>query len=427
MQRNVRACFCAYRLYNRASNKSGFLARQLSMPAELVLDSAAALPNDAAQATLIGRAWVPGRNAGPSPVAIADGSVHDLSSVAATSAELLNSADPVALVRAALVKRVRRLGSVAELLDNAHADRRDPRRAYFLAPVDLQAVRACGVTFIASMLERVIEEQAHGDPAQADALRKSIGAEIGGELRSIKPGSPEAMRLKESLIKRGVWSQYLEVGIGPDAEVFNKAQPMSAVGTGADIGILQNSSWNNPEPEVVLAINRAGRIVGAMLGNDVNLRDWEGRSALLLGRAKDNNASCALGPLVRLLDQHFTLGDLRSLRVDIEVAGSEGIAARGSYSLAQISRDPLDLAAQAVNRNHQYPDGVVLFLGTAFAPTQDRGEPGRGFTHELGDVVTISSPALGALSNRINYCNRIAPWTYGVSDLMRNLAARGLI
>ena len=397
------------------------------MPPQIVLNPAKVLPLDATQATLIGRAWVPGRNAGPSPVAIADGGVHDLSSVAATSAELLNSADPVALVRAALARRGRRLGSVAEVLDNTHADRRDPQRAYFLAPVDLQAVRACGVTFIASMLERVIEEQAHGDPAQAEVLRKSIGEEIGGELRNIKPGSPEAMRLKESLIKRGVWSQYLEVGIGPDAEVFNKAQPMSAVGTGAEIGILQNSSWNNPEPEVVLAINRAGSVIGAMLGNDVNLRDWEGRSALLLGRAKDNNASCALGPFVRLLDQRFTLGDLRSLRVDIEVAGSDGFEAKGGYDLTQISRDPLDLAAQAVNRNHQYPDGIVLFLGTAFAPTQDRGEPGRGFTHELGDVVTISSPKLGALSNRINYCNRIAPWTYGVSDLLRNLVARGLI
>jgi fumarylacetoacetate (FAA) hydrolase family protein len=396
------------------------------MSAEIVLNAERVLPEDAGHAILIGRAWLPGRNAGPSPVAIADGSVHDLSRVAATCAELLNSADPAGLVRGAL-RAARRIGSVAALLENAHADRRDPRQAYFLAPVDLQAVRACGVTFIASMLERVIEEQAHGDPAQAEALRASIGAEIGGELRSIKPGSAEAARLKDSLIKRGVWSQYLEVGIGPDAEVFNKAQPMSAVGTGAEIGILQNSSWNNPEPEVVLAINRAGRVVGAMLGNDVNLRDWEGRSALLLGRAKDNNASCALGPFVRLLDARFTLSELRGLRLEVEVSGAEGFLARGGYSLTQISRDPLDLAAQAVNRNHQYPDGVVLFLGTAFAPTQDRGEPGRGFTHALGDVVTIRSPQLGTLSNRINYCDRIAPWTYGVSDLMRNLAARGLI
>lgn len=397
------------------------------MPAQLMLDPQRALPDDAAQAMLVGRAWVPGRTAGPSPVAIAGGLVYDLSPVAATSAELLNAADPVALVRKRLAVPSPPLGSAAELLANTHADRRDPARPFFLAPVDLQAIRACGVTFIASMLERVIEEQAHGDPAQAEALRKSIGEEIGGELRSIKPGSPEAMRLKDSLIKRGVWSQYLEVGIGPDAEVFNKAQPLSAVGTGADIGILENSSWNNPEPELVLAVNRAGKVIGATLGNDVNLRDWEGRSALLLGRAKDNNASCAIGPFIRLLDGNFRVEDLRRLRIEVQVSGSDGFEVKGGYSLTQISRDPLDLAAQAVNRNHQYPDGLVLFLGTAFAPTQDRGAPGRGFTHKLSDVVTVRSPSLGTLSNRIGYCDRIAPWTFGAGELMRNLAARGLI
>jgi fumarylacetoacetate (FAA) hydrolase family protein len=405
----------------------GFVAGELTVPAQIVLDAQRVLPEDAAQAILVGRAWVPGRNAGPSPVTIAGGLVYDLGPAAATSAELLNAADPPALVRKRLAVPSRPLGSVAELLENTHADRRDPARAFFLAPVDLQAVRACGVTFIASMLERVIEEQAHGDPAQAEALRKSIGAEIGGELRSIKPGSLEAMRLKDSLIKRGVWSQYLEVGIGPDAEVFNKAQPMSAVGTGADIGILERSSWNNPEPEVVLAVNRAGKVVGATLGNDVNLRDWEGRSALLLGRAKDNNGSCAIGPFIRLLDGKFGADDLRRLRIEVQVRGNDGFEVKGGYGLTQISRDPLDLAAQAVNRNHQYPDGLVLFLGTAFAPTQDRGEAGRGFTHKLGDVVTIRSPSLGTLSNRIGYCDRIAPWTFGLSDLMRNLAARGLI
>jgi fumarylacetoacetate (FAA) hydrolase family protein len=397
------------------------------MPAQMVLDPRRVLPEDAAQAMLVGRAWVPGPNAGPSPVAIAGGLVYDLSPVAVTSAELLNAADPAALVRKRLAVPSRPLGPVAELLENTHADRRDPAKPFFLAPVDLQAVRACGVTFIASMLERVIEEQAHGDPAQAESLRKTIGEEIGGELRSIRPGSPEAMRLKDSLIKRGVWSQYLEVGIGSDAEVFNKAQPMSAVGTGADIGILESSSWNNPEPELVLAVNRAGKVVGATLGNDVNLRDWEGRSALLLGRAKDNNASCAIGPFIRLLDGKFGLDDLRRLRIEVQVTGTDGFEVKGGYSLTQISRDPLDLAAQAVNRNHQYPDGLVLFLGTAFSPTQDRGEPGRGFTHKLGDVVTIRSPSLGTLSNRIGYCDRIAPWTFGVGDLMRNLAARGLI
>jgi fumarylacetoacetate (FAA) hydrolase family protein len=396
--------------------------------AALTLDPARALPADADGALLIGRAWVPSGIAGPSPVAITHGQVYDLSGIAATSAQLLNAADPVGLVRSMTDHRRRSLGSVEALLANSAAHRRDVGRPYFLSPVDLQAVRACGVTFIASMLERVIEEQAHGDPAQAEAVRKAIGEEIGGQISAVRPGSPEAMRLKESLIKRGVWSQYLEVGIGPDAEVFNKAQPMSAVGTGADIGILQSSSWNNPEPEVVLAINRAGKVVGATLGNDVNLRDWEGRSALLLGRAKDNNASCAIGPFIRLLDDaSFTVDDLRRTEVSVEVSGEDGFVARGRYDLTQISRHPLDLAAQATNRNHQYPDGLVLFLGTAFAPTQDRGEPGRGFTHQVGDVVTISSPTLGALSNRVDYCDRIEPWTFGVTELMTNLGARGLI
>jgi fumarylacetoacetate (FAA) hydrolase family protein len=393
----------------------------------LRLDPVGALPHDADRALLIGRAWVPNDIAGPSPVAITHGQVYDLSGIAATSAQLLNAADPVGLVRSMTDHQRRSLGTVEALLANSAAHRRDVGRPYFLCPADLQAVRACGVTFIASMLERVIEEQAHGDPAQAEAVRKAIGEEIGGQIGAVRPGSPEAMRLKESLIKRGVWSQYLEVGIGPDAEVFNKAQPMSAVGTGADIGILESSSWNNPEPEVVLAINRAGRVVGATLGNDVNLRDWEGRSALLLGRAKDNNASCAIGPFIRLLDESFDVEELRRTEVNVEVSGADGFVARGRYDLTQISRDPLDLAAQAANRNHQYPDGLVLFLGTAFAPTQDRGEPGRGFTHQVGDVVTISAPKLGALSNRVDYCDRIEPWTFGVTELMINLSARGLI
>jgi fumarylacetoacetate (FAA) hydrolase family protein len=394
----------------------------------LMVDERRALPEDRSRATLIGRAWVPGPLAGPSPVLIADGKAFDLTQVVATSAELINSDNPVALARgAAKSGRATPIGIVADMLANSVADRRDPARPYFLTPVDLQAIRACGVTFIASMLERVIEEQAKGDPTSADAIRKSLGEEIGGELRAIQPGSPEAMRLKDSLIKRDMWSQYLEVGIGPDAEVFNKAQPMSAVGTGAEIGVLSTSSWNNPEPELVLAINHAGKVVGATLGNDVNLRDYEGRSALLLGRAKDNNASCALGPFIRLLDEHYTIDDLRRTRIEVEVSGSDGFHVEGNYSVSQISRDPLDLAGQALNRNHQYPDGLVLFLGTAFAPTQDRGEPGRGFTHKLGDVVTVRSPTIGALSNRINHCDRIAPWTFGVTELMRNLSERGFI
>src|SRR5690606_27366505 len=105
----------------------------------------------------------------------------------------------------------------------------------------------------------------------------------------------------------GVWSQYLEVAIGKDAEIFTKTQPMASVGFGAQIGIHPESHWNNPEPEVVLAVARTGKIRGATLGNDVNLRDYEGRSALLLGEAKDQNASCAIGPFIRLFDETFSL------------------------------------------------------------------------------------------------------------------------
>lgn len=395
-------------------------------PPVLAVDARSALPQDA-DALLVGRAWVPGAKPGPVPVAISAGKVYDLSGIAPTSAQLLNSGDVVGVVRAGMTA-TRIIGDAVTLLADSAAGTHDGKwRPYFLAPVDLQAVRACGVTFIASMLERVIEEQAHGDPAQAQAVRTSISDEIGGQIGSILPGSPAAMRLKESLIKRGVWSQYLEVGIGPDAEVFNKAQPMSAVGTGAEIGILQDSSWNNPEPEVVLLIDRTGQIIGATLGNDVNLRDWEGRSALLLGRAKDNNASCAIGPFIRLLDESFTLDDLRRVHVEIEVTGEDGFQMRGGYDLTQISRDLVDLAGQALNRNRQYPDGLALFLGTAFAPTQDRDEPGRGFTHHRGDIVTVRSSRLGALSNRVNYCDQIAPWTFGLTELMRSLAERQLL
>jgi len=392
------------------------------------LSAAQILPADAERATLIGRAWVPGRMGGPSPVVIAGGRVYDLARVAPTVSELLNSRDPVKMTRESVKTGwAREIGEVAGLISNSHADRRNPRKPYLLAPCDLQALRACGVTFIASMLERVIEEHAKGDPLKAEEIRRSIGAEIGAELKSVKPGSAEAMRLKESLIRRNLWSQYLEVGIGPDAEVFNKSQPLSAVGVGAEIGIRADSSWNNPEPEVVLAINRAGAVVGAALGNDVNLRDFEGRSALLLGKAKDNNASCAIGPFIRLFDERYGIEDLRKTRIHVQVLGPEGYQLSGESHLANISRDPLDLASQAVNRTHQYPDGVMLFLGTQFAPTKDRGEKGKGFTHKLGDIVSIRADALGTLVNRVSHCDKAAPWTFGVNDLMRNLAARGLL
>jgi len=304
---------------------------------------------------------------------------------------------------------------------------RDPGLPWVLAPCDLQAVKAAGVTFVASMLERVIEEQARGDAARAEAVRRSIVAVIGDNLSRIRPGSPEAARLKEVLIAERVWSQYLEVGIGPDAEIFTKAQPMSAVGTGADVGIHPKSEWNNPEPEIVLAVNSRGEAVGATLGNDVNLRDFEGRSALLLGKAKDNNASCAIGPFIRLFDEHFGIDDVRGCELAMRVDGPEGFVLEGSSSMAKISRDPLDLVAQAIGDYHQYPDGMMLFLGTMFAPTKDRHAPGQGFTHVVGDIVTVSTPRLGALVNRVEHCDVVAPWTFGVASLMRHLAHRGLL
>jgi fumarylacetoacetate (FAA) hydrolase family protein len=296
-----------------------------------------------------------------------------------------------------------------------------------LAPCDLQAIKASGVTFVSSMLERVIEEQARGDPAKAESIRKAIVGVIGDDLASVRPGSPEAARLKDVLIAQGAWSQYLEVGIGPDAEIFTKSQPMSAVGIGAEIGIHPKSEWNNPEPEIVLAVNSRGQAVGATLGNDVNLRDFEGRSALLLGKSKDNNASCAIGPFVRLFDDDFTLDDVRRCELALRVDGPDGFMLDGSSSMSMISRDPLDLVGQAIGANHQYPDGFMLFLGTMFAPTKDRHGPGKGFTHVLGDIVTIATPHLGALVNRVNRSDRIAPWTFGTRALAENLARRGLL
>jgi fumarylacetoacetate (FAA) hydrolase family protein len=386
------------------------------------LSTRAILPIDAAAAILLGRVWRP--DIGPSVVAVRPGGVFDITGLAPTMADLLNLADPVASLRRFDGEPV---GDLAAILANSAHDQRNPSKPWFLAPCDLQAVKAAGVTFVTSMLERVIEEQVRGDASQADAVRASILASIGGDLASLRPGSPEAMRLKQVLIERGAWSQYLEVGIGPDAEIFTKAQPLSSVGIGAEIGIHPASSWNNPEPEVVLAINAAGRIVGATLGNDVNLRDVEGRSALLLGKAKDNAASSAIGPFIRLLDDRFTLDDLRQVEVLMRVEGLDQFVLEGKSSLGRISRDITDLAGQLVCSTHQYPDGAMLYTGTMFAPTKDRGAPGRGFTHQVGDVVTIASPRLGALTNRVNTCDKVEPWTMGAAALMKNLAARKLL
>jgi fumarylacetoacetate (FAA) hydrolase family protein len=396
--------------------------------ARIELSAARILPEDAAKACLIGRAWLPGVVPGPSPIAVDQTRAYDLSGVAPTCADLINLDSPVRAVKDVLASgRAKRIGSVEELIANSLSDKRDPARPYLLAPPDLQALKACGVTFVSSMLERVIEEQAKGDPQLAESARANVGAEIGASLASVKPGSAEAARVKEFLVKRGLWSQYLEVGIGPDAEVFTKSQPMAAVGAGAEVGIHPASQWNNPEPEIVMAVNNRGQIVGATLGNDVNLRDFEGRSALLLGRGKDNNGSCAIGPFIRLFDQHFSLNNVREATIHIEVSGDDGFKLEGLSEIAKISRDIADLVQQTINDNHQYPDGLMLFLGTMFAPIQDRGEAGQGFTHKIGDIVTIRSPQLGTLVNRVNYTHQIPRWEFGTSQLMRNLTARGLL
>ncbi len=380
------------------------------------------LPADAEAALLIGRVHASG--AGAMLVQVRPDGVYDLSQLAPTCSELLELPDLAAAVRS---NRGARIGDTREVLANSAFDARHPSRPWFVAPCDLQAVKAAGVTFVASMLERVIEEQARGDASRAEAVRQAVVAVIGDNLGAVQPGSAAAAQLKDVLVAQGMWSQYLEVGIGPDAEIFTKSQPMSPVGTGAEIGIHPRSTWNNPEPEIVLAVSSRGEARGATLGNDVNLRDFEGRSALLLGKAKDNNASCAIGPFIRLFDEHFGMDDVRRCELAMQVEGPDGFVMQGSSSLARISRDPLDLVGQAIGANHQYPDGFVLFLGTMFAPTQDRHGPGEGFTHVVGDLVTISTPRLGTLANRVNTSDQIAPWTYGSAALMRDLARRGLL
>ena len=371
----------------------------------------------------VGRVWL--ADQGPAVVLVKAGAVYDISTHVATVSALLEVADPVAYLRA--LPLAEPLVALSVLLDNSDPTQRDPRQPWLLAPVDLQAVKAAGVTFATSLLERVVEEQAKGDPAKADAIRDTLASRIGADLSQIVPGSAQAEALRKVLVEQGLWSQYLEVGIGPDAEVFTKAQPLSAVGHGADIGIHPKSSWNNPEPEVVLAVSSDGSIKGAMLGNDVNLRDFEGRSALLLSKAKDNNASTALGPLLRLFDESFGLDDVRNAEVDLRVEGEDGFILSGRSSMRQISRDPQDLVQQTLNENHQYPDGMVLFLGTLFAPKQDRDQPGNGFTHKPGDVVTISNPQLGTLCNRVTTSDQAPQWAFGLRALIDNLGRRGLL
>jgi fumarylacetoacetate (FAA) hydrolase family protein len=384
-------------------------------------DADSVLPADASGALLVGRVQTP---AGPSVVALRDGILHDLSTTFPTMTSLTELADAAAAVTAAEGPAI---GSFAEVWANTPIDSRDHARAWLLSPIDLQVVKASGVTFPVSMLERIIEEKARGEAESADGIRATILEALGGDVRDLVPGSPEATRLKQVLIAAGLWSQYLEVGIGPDAEIFTKAPVLATVGAGSDVGVLAESKWNNPEPEVVLVVASNGEIVGATLGNDVNLRDIEGRSALLLGRAKDNNASASVGPFVRLFDDHFGLDDLRAESVTLAVDGEDGFRMEAESHMAQISRDPADLVRQASGDHHAYPDGFVLYLGTMFAPTDDRDEAGHGFTHHIGDVVRISSPHLGALVNRVQHSEALAPWDFGIGALMTNLAQRGLL
>ena len=366
----------------------------------------AALPDDHADAVLAGRVMLAD---GPVPVILRGGQVHDVSATAPTSADLFDLPDPAGADGPMLcsVEQLTIGGGAFELL----------------APIDLQCVKACGVTFAVSAIERVIEERARGDAGAAAAIRADLEERVGGGIRSVEPGSEPAARLKAALIEAGMWSQYLEVAIGPDAEVFTKAPVLSSVGWGAPVGIRSDSSWNNPEPEIVLVANAAGDVVGATLGNDVNLRDFEGRSALLLGKAKDNNASCAIGPFVRLFDGGYTIDDVRNAELDLVIDGPEGYRLQGHSSMRQISRDPLELVRQTLSE-HQYPDGFTLFLGTLFAPVQDRDDPGRGFTHKVGDVVRITTPKLGTLQNPVTTSADAAPWSFGIRDLFRTLAAR---
>jgi len=376
------------------------------------------------EGVLLGRARVPGFDH-PRIVTVRGGDVVDITAKAApTSRDIAELADPAGYVAGAPGQAI---GKLDAILANSWSGKTDAAAPSLLSPIDLQAVKAAGVTFVVSLLERVIEEQARGDKARADALRKDILTLVGTDLSQLEPGSPAAMEVKKTLIARGVWSQYLEVGIGPDAEIFTKCQPMASVGYGADVGILPISEWNNPEPELVVVVSSKGAIVGATLGNDVNLRDVEGRSALLLGKAKDNNASASLGPFIRLFDGNFTIETVKQADIALSVTGEDGFELTGVSNLSQISRSPESLVAASIGRHHQYPDGFVLYTGTMFAPVKDRGGAGKGFTHKTGDVVSISTPSLGTLSNTVRLAIEAAPWTYGTSHLLRDLAKADLL
>lgn len=388
---------------------------------DTTVNSSEILPTNGNQGKLVGRVWS-NKDSGPCLILVQGNNLHDISELAPTFSDLMEI--PNLNEAVANVSKFPVIGIVDDFL----ASPGNPKDAgHLLAPCDLQSIKAAGVTFADSMLERVIEEQAKGDPLRANEIRNQLKSIVGEKLVGVEPGSAKSEEVKQLLQELDIWSQYLEVAIGPDAEIFTKVPPMSAVGVGAEIGIHPKSEWSNPEPEVVLVVTSRGEIVGVTLGNDVNLRDFEGRSALLLSKAKDNNASCAIGPFVRLLDDKFTLSDVEKLELSLKVTGKDGFILEGVSPMSSISRTPSDLVHQTINDNHQYPDGLMLFLGTMFAPTKDRFGEGLGFTHEIGDRVEITTPELGNLINWVNHSDKITPWTFGVRALMHNLQKRKLM
>jgi fumarylacetoacetate (FAA) hydrolase family protein len=382
-------------------------------------DAQGMLPRSAA-AVVVGRAWVPGE--GPVLVTVRGQQLVDITrSAGPTMSDLLDRSDAVEAVRTASGQQS---WPVDEVLDATAAQ--DANRVHLISPFDLQALKAAGVTFAKSMVERVIEERAKGDPARADELRTNL-ADVIAQATSVVPGSAAAAEIKKRLQAEDLWSQYLEVGIGPDPEIFTKGQPLSSVGPGASVGVLERSVWNNPEPEIVLAVSSTGEMVGATLGNDVNLRDFEGRSALLLTEAKDNNASCALGPLIRLFDEEFTPEQLRTATVSLSITGEDGFVLNAESRVGEMSRGFDELVSHAWGLHHQYPDGFALMTGTMFAPTEDRDASGQGFTHHRGDVVSISTELLGTLTNTVSTAEETQDWIFGARALMKNLNERGLI
>jgi len=384
------------------------------------LTAAQVLPSDGYAGTLVGRALFPGVFPGPCVVAIREDGVHNISGTVPTMAQLLNAPNPLATLQRALRNCVY-LGPLESLLENSTPSTHDPLKPYLLTPIDLQAVKAVGLTFVNGLLQRFADD--NGGAATVAKMEKAAGVALG----KILPGSEEAARLRTALMEDGLWNDTLEVGFGPDVELFTKAQPLSAVGTGAEIAVLPTSKQTFAEPEVVLMLNADGKICGATLGCDMTARDVEARSLLLLGRAKDQNATCAVGPFIRLFDQTFSLPNVQGMNLTYAFEGADDAVFTDTGSMDQIGRGLITLARQVVNEHHGYPDGVALFTGCMFKAPSSRGASDTPFTHQVGDVVIIKASPLGTLINRVNTTDKVRPWSFGMSDLMANLANRQLL